>query len=119
MRFAFFGVLTLIIITGCSNSSPLPETQIISEEPLIIGYITEINLDKQVFQVVENISKEEALNGQSKQNGYWVQLNRITIDEKLDIGSKVAILDFPTNEYASIEERKAMPIAKCIVLLEK
>jgi hypothetical protein len=53
MRFGILGILSLIIISGCSFS-PLPETQIISEEPLVFGYITEINQDKQILQVVEN-----------------------------------------------------------------
>jgi hypothetical protein len=70
MKYIFYLILlSLIFISGCTSS--LPETQIISEEPLIIGYITEIDLEKQVIQVVENISKDEALNGIPKENGSW------------------------------------------------
>jgi hypothetical protein len=109
--------LSLILITGCTN--PYPETQIISEEPLIIGYITEINEEKQVIQVVENISKEEALNGITKDNGSWVQINGVTIDGWFEVGNKVAIWDSPSSESASESERKVMPLGKNIVLLEK
>lgn len=114
-------MISLLFVSGCSNSlsSSLPETQIIAEEPIIIGHITRINNEDQVFQVVENISKKKALNGVAKDEGYWVQLNGITIDQKLAIGNKVAVWDSPTDKSHSIEERKAAPIGKHIVLLEK
>jgi hypothetical protein len=113
----YLTLLSLIFVSGCKSS--LPETQIISEEPLIIGYITEINEVNKVILVVENISKEEALNPTSKENGSWVQLNGVTIDGKLKVGNKVAVWDSPISEGISQSERKVMPVGKNIVLLEK
>jgi hypothetical protein len=109
--------LPLIFVSGCTN--PQPKTQIVSEEPLIIGYITDINEEKQVIQVVENVSKEEALNGTTKNHGSWVQINGVNIDDMLEIGNKVVIWDSPNNENSSESERKVMPLAKNIVLIEK
>ncbi|MCS0542617.1 hypothetical protein NXY55_21835 [Aeromonas veronii] len=114
----FLILMTFIFVSGCSNSSTMPETLIISEEPLIIGYIVDINEDKDVIQVVENISKEEALNGITKDNVSWVQINVVNIDNVFEVGNKVAIWDSPISENLSEEERKAMPLAKNIVLIE-
>jgi len=113
----FLILLTFIFVSGCTK--PYPKTQIVSYEPLIIGYITDINEEKDVIQVVENISKEEALNGTTKDNGSWVQINDVNIDGEFEIGNKVAIWDSPISENSSEEERKAMPLAKNIVLIEK
>ncbi|MDR4885982.1 hypothetical protein RGU12_00290 [Fredinandcohnia sp. QZ13] len=107
----------IFFVSGCTY--PYQKTEIVSEEPLIIGYITDINEEKQVIHVVENISKEDALNGVTIDIGSWVQMNNVIINDVFEIGNKVAIWDSPINENSSKEERKAMPLAKNIVLIEK
>lgn len=110
-------LLIFIILSGCSSANTISQTEIITEEPLIIGYIVEIDEDKDIIHVVENISKEEALNGTAK-NGSWVQINGVNIESMFEIGNKIAVWDSVSNEFISKEERKVMPIAKRIVLIE-
>lgn len=110
-------LLIFIILSGCSSANTISQTEIITEEPLIIGYIVEIDEDKDIIHVVENISKEEALNGTAK-NGSWVQINGVNIENMFEIGNKIAVWDSVSNEFISKEERKVMPIAKRIVLIE-
>lgn len=97
------------------SMSPLPLTEIIAEEPLIIGYIVEVNEEKQVIAIVENITKQEALDWKDSQSldVYWLSSNGTKFDGKLVKGNKIAV--WKTGDGPE----KTGEIAERIILLEK
>ncbi|MGE6489722.1 hypothetical protein [Paenisporosarcina sp. NPDC076898] len=102
-----------IFLSACSN---IPATEFVSETPFLTGHVVEINNEKQVFAIIEDISKQEALDHQTKEdssNEVWIYINKAKIDGKFKIGDKVAIWK------NSDGPEKTGVIAKRIVVLEE
>ncbi|MFC6038788.1 hypothetical protein ACFPYN_04880 [Paenisporosarcina macmurdoensis] len=95
--------------------SPLPLTEIITEEPLIIGYIVEINEEKQVIAIVENITKKEAIDWKDSQSldVHWLSSNGTKFEGELVKGNKIAVWKSGNGP------EKTGEIAKRIIVLEK
>lgn len=95
--------------------SPLPLTEIIVEEPLIIGHIVEVNEEKQVIAIVENITNKEAINWKDSQGPdvQWLFSNGTKFDGKLEKGNKIAVWK------SGDGPEKTGEMAKRIILLEK
>ncbi|MDX1699427.1 MAG: hypothetical protein R3250_02355 [Melioribacteraceae bacterium] len=101
------------ILSACSNA--IPETEIISEPPFITGHIVEIIEDKQVIGIIEDSSKQEALNydKQSNSNVLHFYSNGTKIVGEFSIGNKVAIWK------NSVGPENTGEIATAIVVLEE
>ena len=100
----------IFLISGCSN---VPATEIVSEVPDVIGHVVEINNEKQVFAIIENSSKQEALDYNktaTSSNEIWIYMNQTTIDGQFKLGDKVAI-------WRTLEGPEE--IAELIVVIEK
>ena len=88
--FIFLGVS--VLLSACSDT--VPETEIISEPPFITGHIVVINEDKQIIGIIENSTKQEALDYDTKEpslNVLHYFSNGTKIDGEFSIGNKVAI----------------------------
>jgi len=84
------GLATLL--SACSND--VPETEIISEPPFITGHIVELIEDKQVIGIIEDSTKQEALDYDTNEPSLHVLhyfSNGTKIDGEFSIGNKVAI----------------------------
>ncbi len=95
--------------------SPLPLTEIIAEEPLIIGHIVEIDEEKQNIAIVENTTKQQAIDWKNSQrlDVYWLFSNGTKFDGKLVKGNKIAVWKSGNGPEKNGE------VAKRIILLEK
>jgi len=95
--------------------SPLPLTEIIAEEPLIIGHIVELNEEKQIIAVVEDITKQQAIDWKDSQSldVNWLYLNGTKLDGKFAKGNQVAVWK------SGDGPEKTGEIIKQIILLEK
>ncbi|WP_342541781.1 hypothetical protein MHH33_11160 [Paenisporosarcina sp. FSL H8-0542] len=117
--FIFVFLFSIMLLGGCNEDetsmSPLPLTEIIAEEPLIIGYIVEVNEEKQVIAIVENITKQVAIDWKDSQSldVYWLFSNGTKFDGKLVKGNKIAV--WKTGDGPE----KTGEIAERIILLEK
>ena len=103
-----------IILSACSNS--VPDTEIISEPPFITGHIVEIIEDKQVMGIIEDSTKQEALDYDIKETNSNVLhyfSNGTKIDGEFSIGDKVAIWK------NSVGPENTGEIATLIVVLEE
>ncbi|MGK7379785.1 hypothetical protein ACSFXN_18365 [Planococcus sp. 1R117A] len=115
----------ILILTACTNEkevedteeeTKIPETQIIAEPPFITGHIVDIDTDKQVIVISENVTKEEAITNDMESFGLDVaafNLNKTEIDKKLAKGNLVAVWKIGEGPEKSGE------IAERIVLLEE
>lgn len=61
----FFALILLLASCSeesvASTGSTYPDTEIVGEEPAVVGHIVEVLEEKQIIVVVEGIRKEEAL----------------------------------------------------------
>lgn len=107
------------LLSACSFSddpktelhSPAPETEIISEPPYMIGHIVELVEDKQIIGVIENSTKQGALDyieNESEDSVFYYFSNIRKIEGVFKVGDKVAVW----------ESSEGPEIAKFIVVLE-
>lgn len=98
-----------ISLSGCSN---VPATNFVSEAPSTTGHVVEINYEEQVFAIIENISKQEALDYKGLKDSsdeVWIYINKSKIEDNIMIGDKVAIW-----KNSEVKE-----IANLVVVLEE
>ena len=121
-KFLFIlAVLLASILTGCADTEegqigPYPATEILSEEPVVIGYIVEVLEEEQVIFVKSGVTKAEALELDKQDTGFNMHTffsNSTTFDGKLKKGFKVAVWKFEE------EEGNVHAISEKIVVLEK
>ena len=121
-KFILISFITLVLIlSGCSDEAssqvgPFPATDIVSEEPIVIGYIVEVLEEEQVIFVKSGVTKEEALQLDRHDTGLDMHSffsNGTTFDGELEAGYKVAVWLFEG------EEAEANSISEKIVVLEK
>lgn len=113
-------IALIIILSGCSadvNSQigPLPATEIISKEPVVIGYIVEVLEEEQVIYVKSGVTKGEAMKLDMQHTGQNMRAffsSAKTFDGELKKGYKVAVWEF--------EEKEAIDnyVAERIIILE-
>lgn len=109
------------ILTGCTDTEegqigPYPATEILSEEPEVIGYIVDVLEEEQVIFVKSGVTKAEALKLDKQDAGFNMHTffsNSTTFDGKLEKGFKVAVWKFDE------EEGNVHAISEKIVVLEK
>jgi len=97
------------------SMSSLPLTEIIAEKPLMIGHIVEIDEEKQNIAIVENITRQAAIDWEDiiSSDVYWLFSNRTKFDGEMAKGNKIAVW------RSGIGPEKTGVIAKRIILLEK
>ena len=122
-NYKFLLFITLVfILSGCSDkqpseTGPYPATEIISEEPVAIGYIVEVLVEEQVIFVKSGVTKEEAMELDKNDTGYNMHSffsNSTTFDGELKKGDKVAVWKFEEEEEGNV-----MAISEKIIVLEK
>ncbi|MFD1032877.1 hypothetical protein [Metaplanococcus flavidus] len=114
-------IALILILSGCSASAnsetgPFPATEIISKEPVVIGYIVEVLEEDQVIFVKSDVTKEEAMKTNRNDTGNNMHMffsNATTFDGELEKGYKVAVWEFAD------KEAKDNSISERIVILEK
>jgi len=102
------------LLSACSND--VPETEIISEPPFITGHIVELIHDKQVIGIIEDSTKQEALDFDTKEpslNVLHYFSNETKIDGEFSVGNKVAIWKYSKGPGNTGE------IATLIIVLEE
>ena len=114
-------VVTIFVLSGCSTNTnsetgPFPATEIITNEPVVIGYIIEVLEEDQSIVIKSGVTKEEAMKSNKNDTGYDVHTffsNATTFDGELVKGYKVAVWQLENQEAIDnlISER--------IVVLEK
>lgn len=114
-------VVTLFVLSGCSTNTnsetgPFPATEIITNEPVVIGYIIEVLEEDQAIVIKSGVTKEEAMKSNKNDTGYDVHTffsNATPFDGELVKGYKVAVWQLENQEAIDnlISER--------IVVLEK
>lgn len=118
LLFLFF----VLLLASCSEESDestgstYPATEILGEEPIVVGHIVEVLEDKQIIAVVEGITKEEALKIDAQ--NYELSMasfasNATRFEGAFKKGDKVAVWKFEEGPETAGE------VAERIVLLEK
>lgn len=109
----------ILLLASCSEESTgstYPATEIVGEEPIVVGHIVEVLEEKQIIAVVEGITKEEALKIDAQ--NYELSMasfasNATRFEGAFKKGDKVAVWKFEEGPETAGE------VAERIVLLEK
>ncbi len=116
----FFALILLLASCSeesvASTGSTYPDTEIVGEEPAVVGHIVEVLEEKQIIVVVEGITKEEALEIDAQT--YELSMvsfasNATRFEGAFKKGDKVAVWKFEEGPETAGE------VAERIVLLEK
>lgn len=121
LKFLLFFALILFLAacseeSAASTGSTYPDTEVVGEEPAVVGHIVEVLEEKQVIVVVEGITKEEALkiDVQTYELGMASFASNATkFEGAFKKGDKVAVWKFEEGPETAGE------VAERIVLLEK
>jgi uncharacterized lipoprotein YajG len=114
-------IALVLLLSGCSTlsqafeGSPYPATEIVPEEPVMVGYVVKVIEDKGALIVMEGITKEEAMDiDVSNTLGVLTFYSNVTeFEGAFEAGNKVAIWESKESAENTVE------IAERIVLLEK
>lgn len=116
----FFALI--LFLASCSEETAVPTgstysaTEVVGEEPVVVGHIVEVLEEKQVIVVVEGITKQEALeiDVQTYELGMATFASNATkFEGAFKKGDKVAVWKFEEGPETAGE------VAERIVLLEK
>lgn len=102
--------------SAASTGSTYPATEVVGEEPVVIGHVIEVIEEKQVIVVIEGITKQEALeiDVQTYELGMASFASNATkFEGAFKKGNKVAVWKFEEGPETAGE------VAERIVLLEK
>jgi hypothetical protein len=112
----------ILLLASCSEEpaastgSTYPDTEIVGEEPIVVGHIVEVLEEKQMIVVVEGVTKEEALEIDAQT--YELSMasfasNATRFEGAFKKGDKVAVWKFEEGPETAGE------VAERIVLLER